>query len=881
MTSLEKQAEQLDRDAYTLYLNGDSQGAFEKLNQALVIYREIKDRAGEGRILSNIGTIYRNLSQYSQALNFFQQALAITQEIPDPVSQGVILGNIGVVYDRWGSYFQALDFYNQALTIAQDLGNREDVSSNLNKIGLVYSYLGQYSHALELMQQALAIVREPSVQDMSERRLEGIILASIGLVYNYQDEYFQALNFYEQALAIARDIGDIVGQGTTLSNIAELYRNLGQSPRALEFLQQALLILRSTGDRAGEATTLNNIGNVHFLQKQYHQALEFYQQSLKISREIGERAGEGTTLNNMGGIYDKLGDYSQALTSYKQALIIRHQLGDRAGEGQTLNNIGLLSTYLKQYAQALESYQQALEIQRQLGNPAGEATTLTNMGFLYEQLGNVAEAITFHQQAIDVFESIQGNIKIEELKASFATEQIDIYERLISLLWTASRFEEAFEYAERSRARAFLDQLAGERIDIYSGTDVKLLEQERQLKLEIAALRKQLIGLKSRTDLNQDAIADLEKQINTREQDYTNLLIQIKIHSPEVASLVSVDVTSLTDIKQLLDADTTLVDYFVTDDRTLAFLITTNSFKPVTLSCSRKDLTDVIELFLSFDSLDESHPDTLQHLHQWLITPIQSDLTTSKLCIVPHNKLHYLPFAALTDGKNYLSNQYVLFSLPSASVLPFVKSKKKSKLDTILALGNPITTEPLEDLEFAQQEVENIAKLYGTQALVGKDATESALRSAVDQASILHFASHGQYNPNNPLFSTLYLASTSQDDGRLEVHEIYGLNLTKATNLVVLSACETQEGQLSAGDEVVGMTRAFLYAGTPSVIASLWRVNDRATGLLMERFYSYLQQGMDKAEALQQAQIKVRAEYPQYSHPYYWAAFVLTGDERR
>jgi CHAT domain-containing protein len=235
----------------------------------------------------------------------------------------------------------------------------------------------------------------------------------------------------------------------------------------------------------------------------------------------------------------------------------------------------------------------------------------------------------------------------------------------------------------------------------------------------------------------------------------------------------------------------------------------------------------------------------------------------------------------LTDGKNYLSNQYVLFSLPSASVLPFVKSKKKSKLDTILALGNPITTEPLEDLEFAQQEVENIAKLYGTQALVGKDATESALRSAVDQASILHFASHGQYNPNNPLFSTLYLASTSQDDGRLEVHEIYGLNLTKATNLVVLSACETQEGQLSAGDEVVGMTRAFLYAGTPSVIASLWRVNDRATGLLMERFYSYLQQGMDKAEALQQAQIKVRAEYPQYSHPYYWAAFVLTGDERR
>ncbi|GAA6619644.1 CHAT domain-containing protein [Scytonema sp. NUACC26] len=889
MSSPQEQAEQLDRDAYSLYLNGDSQGALEKLNQALVIYRKIPDPSGEGRILSNIGTIYRGLSQYSQALNFFQEALAIAQEIPDRVSQGVILGNIGVVYDRWGSYFQALDFYNQALTIAQDLGNREDVSNNLNKIGLVYSYLGQYSHALELMQQALAVVREPIVQEVSERRLEGIILASIGLVYNYQDEYFQALKFYEQALAVARELGDLVGVGTNLTNIGEVYRNLGQYHQALKFLEQALLILRQARDLAGEATTLNNIGNVYSLQKQYPQALESYQQSLSISREIGDRSGEATTLNNIGGTYDKLGDRSQALISYQQALIIRRQLGDRAGVGETLNNIGLLYTYLKQHPQALESYQQALEIQRQLGDRGGEGTTLTNVGFLYEQLGNVAEAIAFHQQAIDVFESIQGNIRVEELKASFAVEQTDIYDRLINLLWTAGRFEEAFNYVERSRARAFLDQLAScrcetveqisektcGRIDIRAGTDAKLLEREQQLKLEIPALRKQLIGLQSRSESNQDAIAALKKQIDEREQDYINLLTQIKIHSSEVASLVSVNVSHLAEIQKLLDADTTLVEYFVSNEHTLVFLVTTNSFKHNILSCNRKELTDKINLFRRFSSLNNAHPKSLQELYKWLIAPVQPDLTTKKLGIVPHNILHYLPFAALTDGTNYLSQEYILFGLPSASVLPFIKSKKKPKLDTILALGNPITTEPLEDLKFAQQEAETIAKLYGTQALVGKDATESALRSAMDQTNILHLASHGQYNPNKPLFSTLYLASTSQDDGRLEVHEIYGLDLTKATNLVVLSACETQEGKLSAGDEVVGMTRAFLYAGTPSVIASLWRVNDKATGILMERFYNHLRQGMAKAEALQQAQIETLSVYP---HPYYWAAFVLTGD---
>jgi CHAT domain-containing protein len=135
---------------------------------------------------------------------------------------------------------------------------------------------------------------------------------------------------------------------------------------------------------------------------------------------------------------------------------------------------------------------------------------------------------------------------------------------------------------------------------------------------------------------------------------------------------------------------------------------------------------------------------------------------------------------------------------------------------------------------------------------------------------------HAKYNSENPLFSTLYLAKDHQNDGYLEVHEIYGLDLTKNTNLVVLSACETQIGELSAGDEIVGLSRAFLLAGTPSVIASLWPVNDKATAFLMERFYTHLKDGQERGEALRQAQIEVQAVYP---HPYYWAAFVLTGDE--
>jgi len=151
------------------------------------------------------------------------------------------------------------------------------------------------------------------------------------------------------------------------------------------------------------------------------------------------------------------------------------------------------------------------------------------------------------------------------------------------------------------------------------------------------------------------------------------------------------------------------------------------------------------------------------------------------------------------------------------------------------------------------------------------------MKSQVGSASILHVAAHGEYNPSNPLFSVLYLAGDADDDGRLEVHEIYGLDLTKATDLVVLSACKTDVGAVSAGDEVVGLNRAFLYAGTPTVIASLWNVDDEATTFLMGRFYTHLRQGMGKAEALQAAQTEVRNNL-KWAHPYYWAAFVLTGD---
>jgi CHAT domain-containing protein len=247
--------------------------------------------------------------------------------------------------------------------------------------------------------------------------------------------------------------------------------------------------------------------------------------------------------------------------------------------------------------------------------------------------------------------------------------------------------------------------------------------------------------------------------------------------------------------------------------------------------------------------------------------------------IIPHQILHYVPFAALSDGKAYFGEQFILFQLPSASAFPFIQDKTERALTGALILGNPKTDNPdLPPLEFAAQEAEQVADLFTTNPLLGLDASEATFRMHSGEVGVIHLAAHGGLNPAAPLFSRLWLAPGEDEDGRLNVHEIYGLNLDHAA-LVVLSACQTQLGEMSAGDEMISLNRAFLH-GTPTVVSSLWNVDDEATGTLMTQFYTHLMDGMGKAEALSLAQEDIRTdqEHPEWNHPYYWAAFVLNGD---
>ena len=871
----------------------DSQGkyeeALEKYKQALEIVREVRDRAGEGATLNNIGAVYHAQGKYEEALKQYQQALEITREIRYRAGEGATLNNIGEVYFNQGQYKLALEQHQQALEIRREVRDRAGEGTTLNSIGGVYHAQGKYEEALEQFNQALEISRE-----VRDRAGEGTTLNNIGGVYHSQGKYEEALEQHQQALEIFREVEDRADEGTTLNNIGGVYDSQAKYKEALEQFNQALEISREVGDRVGEAGTLNNIGSVYRAQGKYSDALEQYQQALEIVREMGERAGEGITLNNIGLVYHNQGKYKDALKQYKQALFIFGEVG--YPEGPTLNNIGVVYRVQGKYEEALEQYQQALEIFREVGDRADEGITLSNIGWVYDNQGKYEEALVYYKQAMDVFESVRVTAGGDQERASFIAQYTSLYHRAINLYHQQGQEEDAFYTSERGRARSFLDSLATGEVQLSDEDLQELLTREGEAYAERESAQDVLIRARAQNPPDAE-LAELEADLEEAKEEYSQVQAEIDERGGKLKELIPgrSTVLDLPAVQELLDEQTTLVSYWLLgDEGTVAFIITQDSLAVVELPlATTENLTNTLTALYGWPNIQNPSPDTLLKLHEWLIAPLQEHLRTPQVGLIPHQLLHYVPFAALTDadGNRYFGEQHTLFVLPSASALEplqeTVAKTSQAKKQPALVFGDP-THEDMPPLRESAIEAREVAKWLGVQEYLRDKASEERLRSLANNAEVVHLSAHGVYSTTNPLDnSAIFLAGgddkPSDSDGFFNAREVYELDLT-ATELVVLSACETtindlsarDEVAVSAGDEVEGMTRAFLFAGTPTVVASLWPVDDESTKKLMLAFYRHwLEEGMSKGEALQAAQAEIREEYPS---PYYWAGFVLSGD---
>lgn len=469
--------------------------------------------------------------------------------------------------------------------------------------------------------------------------------------------------------------------------------------------------------------------------------------------------------------------------------------------------------------------------------------------------GHRDEAIRLLRLSVAAIEGVRSTISFEAAKIGFAGDKQAVYGALVGALAQSGDWNEAFLVAERAKARALVDLLA-QRRDLAPPPAVD--DKVRELFAHASTIEGDM-GLPS----SEAAVRGIAVVAAAR--------TALAEAAPESASLVSVQQVSIADIATRIASDETLIDYYRVDDDLYALVLNGVTVKGFRLSA--KGLDEEVRSFRdAIERRDPNAADRGRSLYDRLIRPLAGEIHGNKLTISPHGVLHYLPFVALSDGDQYLLDRYSVRLIPSAGTLVYIKTDRPAKAGKLLALGNPDLGNARFDLPNAQIEAVNVAALFPeSRALVRADASKTAIRQLGNGFSILHFATHGKFNADDPLSSGLYLAKGNEPDGVLTVSDLYTLRWD--ADLITLSACETGLGKVASGDDVIGLTRGFLYAGARSIVASLWEVDDAATEQLMVSFYRDLETH-DKREALRLAQIETRKTYP---NPMYWAAFQIVG----
>lgn len=768
-------------------------------------------------------------------------------------------------------------FYRRSLDVADanelhftDLDIQVASCQAENYTGIQLFDQGRFSEALARFHSVLGCY-----QKVGHRSGEGESLNNIAAVYEKQGRYAEAMDFLYKALTIAQSTGNRDGESATLNAIAAIDKNTGRLDDALNALYQVLAIRRELDDRAGEGTILNNIGTICSELGRHNEALLSYQKALENRRLMLDHLGEANTLNNIAQDYVRQERYQEALTVFEQALAIVREPGvkNRFIEGAIVKGIGLVHAYEQRFPDALKAFQDALTLMREVSDRVGEGAILASIAHVLEDLGRTDEALSTYVAALDLLESIRSLSGGEAERAGFIGQFQSVYQRAVDLYYRQGFVQEAFYLVERGRARAFLDQIGNQRVDFRRGAATELMGREETLRQKIVSLQEELNAAQLQSS-SQASLETLNANLKNSHSEYEALIRRLKLENPEYVSLISVNPLTLSDIQQqLLDEESTLIEYYVMEQHSLVWVIDKGGFEIVNLPISREKLNREVEFLRDFIISGDSDTTAAAALYRILFAPLKPHLRHKNLIIIPHDTLHYLPFAALwdADSKRYLVEDYTITYGPSASALKFILSKRNQNDARLLALGNPDGSLPT-----TEDEVKAVVQLYGVKPLLGSQATESQVYTQSGNFDILHLATHADFNIYNSLFTTIKLGPDNINDGNLEVHEVFGMDLT-GVNLVVLSACKTALGTQSNGDELVGLTRAFLYAGAPAVVTTLWSIEDEASGVLMVSFYSHLRAGMTNAEALQAAQMEVMAQEA-WEAPYYWAAFSLNGD---
>jgi tetratricopeptide (TPR) repeat protein/CHAT domain-containing protein len=891
------------------------QDAIYLYEEALVIMRALEQQPAEGIILYSLGLCYESCFDYKRAINYYEQSLVIYREINNREGEADSLNSLAMCFYYLCEYQRAINYFEQVWAIDRENDNPAYEALHFFNLGVCYRSLSDYQRAASYYEQSLVIYREINDNSGEARCLNGL-----GVCCKSLSEYQRAISYYEQSLVIKRDIGDHAGEADTLSNLGNCYYSLSDYQRAISDYEQAQVIYRKINDQFGTATILHNIAGYYYSLSEYQRAISYYEQSLVIKRDIDDRAGEADSLNGLGNCYSSLSDYQRAIGYYEQSLAICLEIGDRAGAAASLSNLGLCYYFVSEYQQAIAYHEQALSLSMELGTRGTERLAHWGLGRTYRAMEQPEMALSHYEAAIEIVESIRGTVEDEDLRQSYFGSVRTLYEEYLELLLELGRNDETVLVAERLRARTFLDGLyqaglAPEQM-LHAEQGIVVTGDLETAVMDPEAIAKAVAEAQGSLLPNEAAL----EYMVTDDGIYLWILTSAGTLGPEFIPYNREQLLrDVVELRRAIEPHTEVVDgqpeISFSDPSELL-----GHFYELLIQPVLSQLTGGVNTLI----IIPSGP-------LWYVP-------FSALVMTDCSQVEFWPSGSGGTKQyrpRYLIDNYTLAFLPSLASLPMLMEERAPSTAIYLALANPTLSEKQQKevgshYQFSVLEAaclafaECIAK--GEEDVhVKEEALEARAYNEAAGHKVLVYACHGIFNPSVPLDSRLLLAPSQEEeqettgrrllDGNYYAYEVILTDHT-GVDLVILAACETllptlrevqgalgmtlgaesdeklNMGQLElivAGDEVVGLSRAFLSSGARSVLGTLWQANPTAINeLLVAICNAYPEEGGSWAVALKEAQCAILQESNSTfiltyqtglsgAHPWFWGAYQLIG----
>jgi len=876
--------------------------ALPKFETAAALAKESEDTSIRMNALRSTGRVLNLLGDSPRAIAALTVLLDFARALGEKAIEAEALNNLGLENVFLGNYQQAIVHLTTAVQMWNELGKPESAITPNNNLALAYVYQGDLEMARQAYEESAHLL-----EGKDDKVTLGFARAGIASVFLLQGNYQAALDHYGRAAALWHEAGNGQNETTALGNMGTIYLHLGEPELAQRKIEQALSARRALGDKAGEANAVQNLGDAYQMLGQPQKALAHFEQGASLFESVGRRADQATVFARMGALEDRLGQRAEALLHFERAQSLSHEIGDRRIEAIARLGLARLALEGGNLPETFRMAEEALQLTETGGFRPEQEGVLVCLARAELASGHLDNARRRMEVALEIAESIRASIAGADFRRSYFAGVRNRYDLLIDILMRQQLPAEAFAVSERARSRSLLELLSETRSGIENGVDPQLLRREKQLR---AALRVK--------------ISAPEAQVRGLVLDYREVTNEIRSQSPRYAALIAPEPLSLADVQSgLLDDETVLLEYALGEEHSYVWAVTKSS-----VSAHRLPSRAIVEAAARAAYLEMSARQgtgQVQILSRMLLGPVEKQLGHKRLAVVSEGSLQYIPFAALlTAGGEPLVTGHEIVSLPSASTLGVLRQQVSSRpmpKGSVAVFGDPVFTrddprvnEPasvskhsrpeeslvalrsvelrsaqdaglkqFDRLPSTRSEAEAIAGFAGKsgRSFLDFDATrEAAISPDTENYRILHFATHGLLDNRHPELSGLVFSLVDRQghpkNGFLQAFEIYNLRLS--AELVVLSACQTAIGSDIRGEGLLGLSRGFMYAGAPRVVASLWKVPDLASAELMKRFYrGMMVERKPPAAALRAAQAELRS-HPRTADPFYWAGFVLQGE---